>query len=198
MNLQDYQKLSVRTLAELDLNKPWITPKLLNEIHMVLGIESEMGEIIEVTINKTVFDKIHLEEEFGDFLWFFTNYFTINETVIPFNFNQKDFDLAHGSCFDPSAKSSLLKWDKLISDFTNIYKGVLAYNKPINAEELGNILSMIYLYFCYFVQLWNIDIERVMQNNIDKLKLRYPDKFNVENALSRNLTEERKQLEKGH
>lgn len=43
---------------------------------------------------------------------------------------------------------------------------------------------------------YNIDIFKALDNNIEKLKVRYPEKFTTENALNRNLVEERKMLEK--
>ena len=41
-----------------------------------------------------------------------------------------------------------------------------------------------------------IDYEKSLENNINKLKVRFPEKFTEENALNRNLKEERKVLEK--
>ena len=37
--------------------------------------------------------------------------------------------------------------------------------------------------------------EKSLENNINKLKVRFPEKFTEENAINRNLEEERKQLE---
>ena len=41
-----------------------------------------------------------------------------------------------------------------------------------------------------------IDIFRSLQNNIDKLKVRYPEKFTEECAINRDLVAERAELEK--
>ena len=40
------------------------------------------------------------------------------------------------------------------------------------------------------------DIFQSLQNNIDKLKVRYPEEFNEELAKNRDLVSERKELEK--
>ena len=42
----------------------------------------------------------------------------------------------------------------------------------------------------------NFDLEEILQTNIDKLRVRFPEKFTKENALNRNLEQERKTLEK--
>ena len=39
------------------------------------------------------------------------------------------------------------------------------------------------------------NIEQALQNNIDKLRVRYPDKFSEELAINRNLEMERKELD---
>ena len=42
---------------------------------------------------------------------------------------------------------------------------------------------------------YNLDFAKLLDNNIAKLKVRFPDKFTEEAALNRNLEEERKTLE---
>lgn len=80
-------------------------------------------------------------------------------------------------------------------ELIDVYKKNLAYKKEIDyvnlKEELGDILW-------YIANLCNIndwDIEDVLEININKLKVRYPEKFTQENAINRNLEEERKILE---
>jgi NTP pyrophosphatase (non-canonical NTP hydrolase) len=80
-------------------------------------------------------------------------------------------------------------------ELIDVYKKNLAYKKEIDyvnlKEELGDILW-------YIANLCNIndwDIEDVLEININKLKVRYPEKFTQENAINRNLEEERKTLE---
>ena len=44
---------------------------------------------------------------------------------------------------------------------------------------------------------YGFDLELAMQNNQDKLRARFPEKFESEQALNRNLVDERTELEKG-
>ncbi len=40
-----------------------------------------------------------------------------------------------------------------------------------------------------------LDFYKLLENNINKLKIRYPDKFDTAKALNRDLESERKKLE---
>lgn len=83
-----------------------------------------------------------------------------------------------------------------IGELADVFKKKLAYGKEIDQinvqEEIGDIMW-------YLVNLCNINgwsLEDIMENNIDKLRVRFPNKFNQKDALVRNLEEERKTLEK--
>ena len=81
------------------------------------------------------------------------------------------------------------------SEIANVFKAKLAYNRNIDwvniEEELGDILFFIFA-FCRMNQ---IDLEKVMEQNIAKLKARYPEKYSDDKANNRNLDQERKVLE---
>jgi len=82
-----------------------------------------------------------------------------------------------------------------LGELTDPFKKQLAYNKPVDfinvQEELGDMMW----YIANFCRINNFDLEKILQNNIDKLKARYPEKFTVEDAINRNLDKERKILE---
>jgi len=58
-------------------------------------------------------------------------------------------------------------------------------------EELGDIMW----YMALFVDALGTDFQKIWQKNIQKLKLRYPEKYTDENAKLRDLEAERKVLE---
>lgn len=82
------------------------------------------------------------------------------------------------------------------SEIADVYKKYIAYGKPLDdvniKEELGDLLFFIegLMYF----KGWNIEEVRAM--NIEKLKTRYPDKYNDFRALNRDLNKERETLNK--
>lgn len=76
------------------------------------------------------------------------------------------------------------------------FKKHIFYGKPLDVVNVGEELADKLWYIVNLCRLLNLDPEQLMQNNIDKLRVRFPDKFTMENALNRNLEAERKELEK--
>lgn len=71
----------------------------------------------------------------------------------------------------------------------------LMYGKPLDlvnlAEEFGDALW----YIARGLNSIGFTIEQAMQMNINKLEKRFPEKFTEDEANTRNLTDEREQLE---
>lgn len=83
-----------------------------------------------------------------------------------------------------------------IGELADVFKKNIAYQKPIDWINVEEEIADILWYLCNFCNINNINIENSMQNNINKLKVRFPEKFTTFHALNRNLEDERKQLEK--
>lgn len=81
------------------------------------------------------------------------------------------------------------------AEFLDALKKTVFYGKQLDevnlAEELGDLLW----YIALAMNALNTDFEKQMQVNIDKLKLRYPEKFTEEAAEVRDLVSERELLE---
>lgn len=60
-------------------------------------------------------------------------------------------------------------------------------------EELGDL----FWYIAVICDAMGLRFEEIMAANIDKLKLRFPEKFSEEKAIDRDINEERKLLEAG-
>lgn len=80
-------------------------------------------------------------------------------------------------------------------ELADSFKKSLAYDKPIDwpnvQEEIGDLMW----YIVNFCTLNNIDIEKVLDNNVKKLRARYGEKFSSEKAITRDLERERKIIE---
>jgi len=81
------------------------------------------------------------------------------------------------------------------AEIADVFKKHIAYKKEIDwvniKEELGDVMF-------YIANMCNIngwDLRDILETNIKKLEARYPEKFNEENALNRNLDKERGILE---
>lgn len=82
------------------------------------------------------------------------------------------------------------------AEIADVFKKKLAYNKEIDwvniKEEVGDLMF-------YVANICNIngwDLRDILDTNIAKLKVRYPDKYTDDKAINRDLLSERKELEK--
>ena len=82
-----------------------------------------------------------------------------------------------------------------LGEITDVFKKYLAYEKDIDwvnvKEEIGDLMW----YIAGFCNVNDLDLEEILQTNIDKLRARYPEKFNADKALNRDLNKERGILE---
>jgi NTP pyrophosphatase (non-canonical NTP hydrolase) len=82
-----------------------------------------------------------------------------------------------------------------IGELIDPFKKNMAYEKPIDYVNIQEEVGDLMWYLANFCRINNFDLEKIMQNNIDKLRARYPEKFTSENAINRDLNKERKILE---
>jgi NTP pyrophosphatase (non-canonical NTP hydrolase) len=80
-------------------------------------------------------------------------------------------------------------------EIVDVFKKHLAYSKEIDyiniKEEIGDLMF-------YIVNMCNIngwDLREILDTNIAKLEARYPEKFTEEQAINRDLDNERQILE---
>ena len=82
------------------------------------------------------------------------------------------------------------------AEISDVFKKKLAYNKDIDwvnvKEEIGDLMW----YISNFCNLNNWDLREILSTNIQKLKIRFPEKFEENQAINRNLEQERKTFEK--
>lgn len=80
------------------------------------------------------------------------------------------------------------------AEVQDIVKKFLAYGKPIDVMHMKEEMSDICWYLARLCDVLNISFEGLMEMNINKLKVRYGDKFTSEAALNRNLDKEKQAL----
>lgn len=180
MNIKEYQILAKRTCPalgslELDLS------------HMVLGIGSEDEELIKACKNN---DMPNIQEEIIDKMWYIANYCTLRHLDLNELFNSKDSFYTEE--WEDEFHLSIIHYSKL----QDYIKKFIAYKKPIDEKKEINSLRIILFYIQDLLTYFKLNLEKGLENNINKLKVRFPDKFTTENALNRNLEQERLELEK--
>ena len=167
MTFKDYQEQAKRTCPTLGSEK-------LDLAHMVLGIHSEYNEWITAT------DEVNESEELADMLWYLANYCTFRN----YSF-ERLFDVELPNNLKLTFNSSKLQ---------DLVKKYIAYNKEISISDESALLENLAFNIKNLYR--RTDIHQSLQNNIDKLKIRFPEKFTEELAKNRDLISERKELEK--
>lgn len=139
-------------------------------LHMRLGIITEVGEVLdifkkELAYNKPI-DKVNLGEEIADIAWYLVNEATFRGQ----------------ECHIPLREYN-----------TNSLHNLIYLD--IALEEDNWDISTALGFLNKFCIEHSLNFEECLYKNIEKLKVRYPDKFTEEAALNRNLDKERKVLE---
>ena len=177
MNVGEYQKLALRTNAQLkDYDE--------DVLHMKLGILTEIGELLDILKKNIAYQKpidpVHIREEIADVCWYIVNLATINKIELDYLYTEEDFRGDHSS-----TSQQIGGWivDELPSLFFsgNIKEPFFYYS----------FLGALYAIACEMKVDFNLGLEL----NIKKLEQRYPEKFTVEKAENRDLEAERKILE---
>lgn len=75
------------------------------------------------------------------------------------------------------------------------FKKHLFYGKDLDIVNVSEEIGDLMWYIGTLCNVYNLDLEKIKEQNIAKLKKRYPGKFESEHALFRNLEKERETLE---
>lgn len=84
-----------------------------------------------------------------------------------------------------------------VGEITDVYKKNLAYGKPVDLVNVREEIGDLMWYISQLCNYYGWDLEEILQTNIDKLRSRFPNKFNGNDAIKRDLAAERKILENG-
>ena len=82
------------------------------------------------------------------------------------------------------------------AELMDAYKKRIFYLKPLDEVNLKEEIGDQMWYIANLCRLKGFDLEEIMQTNINKLRVRYPEKFSNDLAQNRNLDAERKELDK--
>lgn len=184
INLQEYQKLAHRTWSIKQTNE-------IGRQHIILGIISEYGEMADAYKKHLAYgkelDKVNVLEEWADALWYLVNYYTLIEKEVP-----------------TPDENYLIKYQNKVEEipadlifYSLLYLSFQESEMALDGEMLSLDISLN-RHFALGIQLGftKEELYKALENNINKLKVRYPEKFTEDLALNRNLEQERKELEK--
>ena len=206
LTFKDYMSLSVRTMPIIlegltkyttvnkdELDKPsYDTLNYLenifmaaDRIHMAAGVVSETHELL------TAKDRINVSEELADKCWYLSGLLFLN--------NNRQVNHLFDFKFEENFDGRLPYWNSLLAKLSGLNhliidsaKKELAYNK--NNQITDEVIKEYLILIQEFADLFKIDMNIALANNINKLYVRFPDKFTQENAIFRNIEAERKVL----
>mgnify|MGYP001167364184 FL=1 len=175
MTYNEYQNLAVRTCKVYDDNN-------MNLLHMAVGLHSEYTELGDAILKE---DKINIGEEIADHMWYLAVY--CHFAAIPFDV--------------------VVFWDEvpctdhlsmLTSKFVDVVKKKAIYGNrepkvwDLERKLITNIISKLFT----IAYAFDLDMPKLLENNIEKLKVRFPEKYTDLSANNRNLDAEYEQLKK--
>lgn len=178
MKLRQYQIAAKRTCPDLG--------DKLNLSHMVMGMSTELQELSEALALK---DNVNTGEEIADFYWYFVNYMTFRGIDASFldNYTNKyglDSRTMIYSLYDTTAK------------LTDLIKKNVAYNRAVDVKHEQGLLIILSNYLQGVLRKQGILFTSILQNNIDKLLVRFPVEFTEEQANNKDLKKELIELKK--
>lgn len=187
-DILEYQELAARTCPNLE-------GEGLNERHMNLGVITEIGEALDIfkkymAYNKPM-DLVNLGEELADISWYIVNKCRFENLLINDDFNIVLEDTKEVIEHKMFSVSDLPKETKAEAILTLI---LATYCAPVNTFFGSPIVQLGML--SHIASWYDLDFFQCLTNNIDKLKVRYPEKFTSEAAQNRDLEAERTELEK--
>ena len=187
--IAEYQQLASRTCTDLG-------DKLSNDRHMNLGVITEIGEVLDIfkrnLAYKEPIDTVNLGEELADISWYVVN----KSTFYNFSLDKELFEtvksdvkqLIDNDLFTIKDLSTEIKIEALMVLLMKTYTG---YNEDFFDAPIVQLAVLANI-----AEWFELDYFQCLTNNIDKLKVRYPEKFTEEAALNRDLKAERIELEK--
>lgn len=186
ITFNEYVETASRTAAKHD-----------NElVNYAMGLSGESGELIDL-VKKFIFHGHHIEtakikKEGGDVLWYASQLVKLLEI----KFNTDDI-------FD-SLNKQLPRMKKLSEKHTDNYLMICCLNLSKASGKISEIvdqlvfngadpdvlrlkreMSTIFYNLFFIITIAGLTIEEVAEGNIEKLKKRYPDGFDVEKSINR-------------
>lgn len=187
-SLVEYQLLASRTCPDLLREHE-------NKRHMNLGVITEIGEVLDIfkknLAYKKPIDVINLGEELADISWYIVNKCRFHQIPLGNNFDIVKAEIAEllaTKMFIEQGLSKDLKAEALMHPLLQAYCG------PTDSIFSAPIIQLAIL--ANIAEWYELDFFQLLTNNIDKLRIRYPEKFTEEAALNRDLDAERVELEK--
>ena len=149
---------------------------LINGTHALMGFVDELSEL-NMAINKM--DLTNVREELGDFFWYLQ--LACYAHTIPMQNLDKYVCTFNG--VEHTAQELVEDLMHHIGLYASLLKKTTFYGK--DADNPSHILAQIYYALAYICVYYEFELHEILQENQDKLKARYPEKFTEQDAIER-------------
>jgi len=185
MNTKEFCVEPARTLScEFYMD----TRSKLNLLHGAIGIMTEVVELVEaINIKGEIKDRTNFLEELADIDWYAAIFY--RELFLPTDRQQ----VTHGSS---SILEIVIELNSLSAKLLDLFKKYSYYGKEINSTVVTELVFEIEDRLIELALRANSTLDEARYAVINKLRVRYPEKFTSELADNRNLEAERKELNK--
>jgi len=182
MKWKNYQELAFQTNAKLGGD--------LDRAHMLLGVGTEIGELQDIFKKNIAYGKEidwkNVKEEVGDIFWYIAGLMEHENLSV-------DMDsILSGDIPELNNTSDLT--DNIVVSlglsiiFSRLLSDVGRDDTAKNIDDLATSLLM-------FCNQNEFDVRRILENNIEKLRARFPKKFTQYDAINRDLVAESEVLD---
>lgn len=190
-NFEEYVQLALRTKKEL--------PTIKDDLnHAVLGLAGEMGEVIMAYHYHA---KANFKEELGDIMWYIAIIYDaireeekdmlskFDEEVPIENLNHKYLNKNDDNTY------GLHTLVEQIGEIADIVKKHTVYGNQLNSKKLLEYCIKVKYTIAILIQHYGLgDMETCLISNINKLMIRFKEKFTKEEVNNRDLEGEAKML----
>jgi NTP pyrophosphatase (non-canonical NTP hydrolase) len=192
MDLLEYIPLALTTKAPSDMKDGDL-------IHAAMGLVTEIGELVDnykkCIFYKKDFNLVNFKEELGDIAWYLAVGFS---TVIPSeegrSWTLKEMQDESKSIrdIDDSSTETDLPYLAFLTEFSSeIFLAAALPEDRENAEILYNFGRIYYVLIRLLARnIPEYSLEQALEDNIEKLRKRYPNKFSTESAVNRDTVNE--------
>lgn len=186
---EEYKKLVVRTMSPnfyLGYGTNIVQKEgRLTELHCAIGMVTEVTELMEAVLKPDSQSKsINIGEECGDLFWYAANL----ERIIGWEIHSEP------ALVSPSPINVVADLVITTGSMLDIYKKTMYYDKSIDFPRLLGLLKQTYNNAETLACAFGHDTAVIKAKNINKLWVRFPEKFSEVNAQVRNLDAEYEKL----
>lgn len=182
----EYQELASRTANKHEYE----------QINYAMGLAGESGELIDgykkILFHSHPIDKNYIKKEAGDVLWYSSQLIRIYQITFQLDVFEQlkkiDDDLEKvrkEGDVEKVVRVSCLILSKAVGDLSGIVDELSNVSGFYSARAIKGNISKVLKSLYFLIKFAGLTIEEVAEANIEKLKARYPEGFDVEKSINR-------------